>query len=441
MKKTRDDGSVTPTRIKIAKLLDSYEKYNKWLRLFEKMLSIGEWISSSSIKKDLLEPTLGVYLWSGKKDTTFDHSYYDNVYDEEHSNISSYTELNIERVNHTENDEKHESSLDPTNDELNVMEEINEEEYAAIMDDKIKTSHNIDSPSSRQMRDKTSSVVKKLFKISKVEYALRVFMSEYKALMYGDDKLKLKTLKFHHIIHIIWYISKFGSPLNFDGSRPEAVSKETGKGPGRNTQHRSENINIQAATRFYENITISLAYSIACQTGQFSECGGKWNTRYFFDSQSVPKSKFGPPNLSSMRCILPTEDDNQNIEVSGSIIIFYQFKGHRNSRSQGSNYSNLMVRKNKLEEYTLTAKETEYYMLLVQILFDNNLLRHSTNRSGIVRFLSTISVKNTIFRASLKFYGDHVWFDWVNIVWDDLNGKIYPARLITFVDGCFKKKQ
>ena len=80
-------------------------------------------------------------------------------------------------------------------------------------------------------------------------------------------------------------------------------------------------------------------------------------------------------------------------------------------------------------------------MLLVQILFDNNLLRHSTSRSGIVRFLSTISVKNTIFRASLKFYGDHVWFDWVNIIWDDLNGKIYPARLISFVDGCFLKKQ
>ena len=104
-----------------------------------------------------------------------------------------------------------------------------------------------------------------------------------------------------------------------------------------------------------------------------------------------------------MRCIHPTEDDNQNIEVSGSINIFYRFKGHRNNRSQGRNYSNLMVRKNKLEEFTLKAKETKYYLLLVQILFDNNLLRHSTNRSGIVRFLSTISVKNTIFRASLKF--------------------------------------
>ena len=41
---------------------------------------------------------------------------------------------------------------------------------------------------------------------------------------------------------------------------------------------------MQAATRFYENTTMSVAYSIACTTGQFKESRGGWNSKYFMSS-------------------------------------------------------------------------------------------------------------------------------------------------------------
>ena len=80
---------------------------------------------------------------------------------------------------------------------------------------------------------------------------------------------------------MVWNVSKYASPLNIDGSRPEAIGKDTAKNPGRHTQQRVESLNMQAATRFYENTTMSVAYSIACATGQFAESNGGWDRKYF----------------------------------------------------------------------------------------------------------------------------------------------------------------
>ena len=55
------------------------------------------------------------------------------------------------------------------------------------------------------------------FTISKVEYAICVFMKEYKALLNKEDIIQLKTVKFHHLLHFPYYVRRCGSPENFDG--------------------------------------------------------------------------------------------------------------------------------------------------------------------------------------------------------------------------------
>ena len=51
-------------RIYFPKLINNTEKYNKWLKLFENMLSIGEWLcsSTSQIIKSHLQDTIRVEL-------------------------------------------------------------------------------------------------------------------------------------------------------------------------------------------------------------------------------------------------------------------------------------------------------------------------------------------------------------------------------------------
>ena len=223
------------------------------------------------LKKDLLEPKLDTYLWSKNMDPSVnENNPLDHTSNEQSKGFNSSSSLNVESDDESYIEDENNINDDTTDSNRRNLDEINEEDYAEIIDKSINDDSDLNSTSNGLVSNTKTSVHRKLFKISKAEYAIRVFMSDYSSLMYGENKLKLKTLKFHHVIHIIWYISKFGSPLNVDGSRPEAVSKETGKGPGRNTQHRAESINMQAATRFYENTTISLAFSIACISHQFS---------------------------------------------------------------------------------------------------------------------------------------------------------------------------
>ena len=133
---------------------------------------------------------------------------------------------------------------------------------------------------------------KQSFSISKVEHILRLCMKEVRNVVSKEDMVRLKTVKFHQLLHFPRYIRMFGSPANIDGSRPEAIGKETTKYPGRHTQHRSDAMNFQAGCRHFENTTIDLSFCIACSISQFdNNHQNNWNAEYFIKSH-VNKLKY-----------------------------------------------------------------------------------------------------------------------------------------------------
>ena len=122
--------------------------------------------------------------------------------------------------------------------------------------------------------------------ISRVEFSFRVFMKQMlNVIGKGDYEQHFRLPTFHQFLHIPNYIKKYASPLNIDGSRPEAIGKETAKYPGRRTQFRMNSINSQASKRYFENSTIDVAYCIACSSNQYSsKYKYGWNEHYFTQS-------------------------------------------------------------------------------------------------------------------------------------------------------------
>ena len=98
---------------------------------------------------------------------------------------------------------------------------------------------------------------------SPIALRLREFMKMYKKNAPRLVGMGLKLYKFHIIKKWYFYIALFGSPLNFDGSRPESGHKIHAKMTGNRTQKRAETINFQTAMRYYEKNLIERT-AMAC---------------------------------------------------------------------------------------------------------------------------------------------------------------------------------
>ena len=72
-----------------------------------------------------------------------------------------------------------------------------------------------------------------------------------------------KFPKFHELLHIVDDIERFGAPRNFNAERPEALSINAAKRPGRRAQKRHEGAlyELQSAQRVAESIIIDMVHT------------------------------------------------------------------------------------------------------------------------------------------------------------------------------------
>ena len=64
---------------------------------------------------------------------------------------------------------------------------------------------------------------------------------------------RLKTPKFHQLLHIVDYILRHGSPSNWDGSRSEHFGKLIVKDNAKLTNHQKDTLNFDISKRLYNN--------------------------------------------------------------------------------------------------------------------------------------------------------------------------------------------
>ena len=491
---TNSDGTKKRKKIFLNKVIDTHDKYNKWLRIFEKMISIGEWMSATNvILKNVLNDTIEVRLWS---DTGVDNCNLSE--DQTHMHTSNNTNEELSGVNQQE-DEEEEDTIEVNEDNttngiffqspdtvhhtlhdsrVNILVETDDDvRYANNEIDEVieHEEYNIEQSLPNDYlndedEDSTSYHIggrlkRQSFAISKVEYGIRLFMKEVRNVVSKEDRVRLKTVKFHQLLHFPHYIKMFGSPANIDGSRPEAIGKETAKYPGRHTQHRSDTMNFQAGCRYFENTTIDLSFCIACSTGQFdNNRQNNWNTEYFTKSY-VNKLKYKGQEESTIYSDNQTRSStteidthtvdrmsyntDQNVVPSGSTVLDYSYLRDNNRPNQRNRNNYISLKEiNVLKNNCLPANSTKsilssyeksYYKQIVKYFFDEKFLQKTMNAKGKIEVLSSLKINNTIFRGCLAFYGDKQWFDWIDVIWElsdeDEGVQVLPAKIVAFING------
>ena len=495
---TNSDGKKKRHKILLNKVIDTHDKYNKWLRIFEKMISIGEWMSASNIiTKDVLKETIKVKLWSDIRGEDCATSIDTSESNQRSTRINNIRGIQPHNGNDSQEEEEEAIEVDEDNISNNIFfqspdtvtdvansnnvniviendddvcygdEEIDQvvEPNDNELEDSMDTNNNLLVGNDSNTYHFGGRLNKKEFTISKVEYGIRLFMKEVRTVVSKEDRVRLKTVKFHQLLHFPHYIKMFGSPANIDGSRPEAIGKETAKYPGRHTQHRSDTMNFQAACRYFENTTIDLSFCIACSTGQFDNIrNNNWNTEYFTKSY-VNKLKYKGQEqqtylFETQNNVSTNEDrtnsinimssrNNQKVVPRGSIVFDYTYTRNNIRSNQRTRNLNVMlneidVRKNNMcRESSLTIPmsgyEKSYYKQIVKYFLEEKFLQKTTNAKGKIELLSCLKINNTIFRGSLAYYGDKQWFDWIDVEWvvsdEPIEYEVLPAKIIAFING------
>lgn len=606
-KENHSNGRVRKKRILFDRILNTNSLYNKWLSLFEKMISIGEWLKSDTIPKQDLEDNFETELYSldgfhdyhdsvcskvaddnsviedtqveaecyilnssdsqsnSIEDTnvSFDKNNNPNVDDEEidednidmiddlyfqpcsgndlhedtflpigTSNLSTIQEDVFETdtadVTFPENiidnddsivlqdpstvpdgnrssDQQHQTSNNYSNSSTNVSKRIRTTSRSTTSRNNVVSNHGtgvtsplhyeqeyIQTPSTTTGNTSSSTykfgdnklfkIKKKAYMISKAEKGIRDFMKELTSIITGEDRYRLKTVKFHHVLHYPYYIKKYGSASNFDGGVPECIGKETGKHVGKHTQQRDDTMNLQSANRFAENCVVSIGYDIATCSNQYNNKSGF--STYFTNNNketsqkqqssstlSVPHNTTNnvstnisnnhtiTTNTTTARSTNPIDSMNsqeeakKNVKVSGIKFFVIHSKKAKNSRttskveemkcievlkeSTTSNIRSCLPKKeSEKKEIVSVLKE------MIISLRKDKVIPRNIDMELSLKAISTVTIDNEmILRSTHEFFGDKGWYDWVNIDWAPEDGGTLPAKILMMFDMNDLKKQ
>jgi len=448
-KETKEDGSISRKRIIYPKLIGTTAKYNRWIRIFEDMISIGEWMSASksSITKQSLEETEEVYLYmvddfksllipkkshvhdarlSNKQESSLMNNIDDSIFgievNEENTSLEDQDDIHFAGRNDDDIVDSLFECEDGTKDAQYIVPENNSSDDISDDEDMLDSMLNL-------------PIVRKKCRISKTEYGIRLFMKNVKRAMHTCHHHRLKTVKFHQLLHLVWYVKKYGSLSNIDGGIPERILKDKAKHPGKHTQQRNETINSQTSTRVTEDQIISQAITIAFESNQYSEKNG-WD-EYFIEE--VIKETYGSLQQSTDRSDNDISNTSRQDVVSVSGCSRFKFSmgvRPKSGRQHGIQVDNIdIVFKKKYMIQGISKEQQQHRMkIIVQSLVDRlqlDVKKLTLSRS--IYMYNYLKMDNNIYHASFQAQGDKNWFDWCNVLWDSVGN--CPAKIIAFVDG------
>ena len=204
------------------------------------------------------------------------------------------------------------------------------------------------------------------------------------------DGNQWKIIKFHMITHIVSSMNDFGVASNFDTSAPESNHKYNVKKPASHTQSRASTIEIQTATRYYENMVISMASQKLLSRTK----NGKHT-----DNMKLRKTMYGT------KFEITSGGTNHFSDVCNHVTISWNLKDLK------STYDNKYI--------TWIGKH-----LLSQ-------LGTNTSISGCTEYHRD----DLIFRAHPNYKGTGPWFDWAMFKWELEDGDTIdiPGQIVMFL--------
>ena len=374
--KVKKDDTIT-----YDKLLDTTNKFDRWLRLFETMLSISSWLKQTEVPKSDVEDSINVTL---KKDTSI---------------------FDPDIIKHFQDDDK---EIDVTD-----VEHYNK----GIQDVEVS--------------------------ISKFNNSIRHFMKDLQDAFGPNNQTKLETMKNHQSLHYDYYIKRFGCVPNFNGGCNEQNMKSQVTQPSTKTQHRSSTLAFQTATRYAENLIIDLGHNIAHHKHQFNTSLFQTTNNYY--QTSSEHNFYMVPNDTTNEIGITTDTLLCMYAQNYHIFKHEEEYESDNNGDRQLYIRSSRIYKDKQKqsvteplEYNKGFYEKSLMENVFKLLIAKGLLPASNEHTRRLSCFQTLKRGEYIFRSNTNFYGNDggEWIDWVNVKWtiDDTRDLIIPSRLILLID-------
>jgi hypothetical protein len=278
-------------------------------------------------------------------------------------------------------------------------------EWSARREHPINTIHGIDgTPESSQSQE-----------------SVRRYLSLLKNSCPREElKKNFKLTKFHQSLHLASAISRHGSLLNIDGSRPESMAKVNVKDPASHTQRVTSTLSYQTGKRYIESLTFREYKRMKAEEMHDPvDCRGYGG----YINPDTPEAKILHTSVNDEI----DEYSNREVSIASSGTSFALVL----DLDQRENEYNVHVHWKGKGKPNLGKFDEHLLQQLGKRLF-------GTDDGGVVigtevPCCTSICVGKTLYTAHPLYQNDHPWHDWVYIQWQGYDHPI-PARIDMFID-------
>ena len=212
----------------------------------------------------------------------------------------------------------------------------------------------------------------------------------------GDQGYNFKFAKFHLMQHFPMYISRFGSPKNYDGGASERNHKLLTKHHARKTQMRQGLLSYQTGKSLSQQRLMKSAL----------------NSQMAFDDEDNSDDD------------IENGLDNWTLQGSHFELVYSGVVGNNGQKTISTHWKK--QHKQQTQPYDDNMLE-----FIVNELWGKNEL-HTEVKS--ITVFTELKYHDYLFRAHPSYNSKEAWFDFARFQWDDPNDLEYPARLLMFLD-------
>ena len=242
--------------------------------------------------------------------------------------------------------------------------------------------------------------------VRRLEKGIRFIMYLTRMVSQRTDKMGLKLLKFHSLLHIVDNIALFGVPLECDTSANESHHKPT-KQAAKLTQMNHSTFNTQTATRLIDFDVVDFA---RCEMED-----GKVAWRYYHDLKEEgmevdARDSEGNEGVATGQKEPETDPKDAMIQV------------HLNDQTNEVEF--------KMVSRSMHKERTHINRQLLEFLWDLQQLLHPELGGECLRIHTRIVRGKTSFRGHPNCRGKGPWRDWA---WVDFGGDgVIPCQIYCF---------
>ncbi len=374
------------------KIINTGNKFDKWLLLFQNMISITSWLKLEQVPASDINKSINVTL--KQDDYIFSQEKFDN------------------------------------NGDINE----NEKYIKSIMD-------NIDIINDGTCNNNKSSTSYVTTKISKSNKYLREFIRQIHRTVPEVDMKRFQRLKVHHTLHYDDYIAKNGCVANFNGATNEEHMKSQVTHPGKHTQRRIKTLCIQTARRYSENLIVNIGNNIAISSNQYNSSLFACDNEYFNNigiDHYYEKEKINN-NVKS------NEEGNMVDVVASGYYTYTVDTMFDQDEYTNKSYEKILYTKSKGKKSTTNSTLVnnsshidKNFLKDVFVMLERMGMFEKQQKSKLISTFTMLNKSGIIFRCNEKFYDDQSseWFDWIKVKWTYKNGitMTLPAKLLMLID-------